>query len=211
MADGYRQAEGDRRTETAFMLGTIEEVDLAAGRVRVKLDEEGWISDALPWIELRAGRVRTWSAPVVGEQVAVLSPGGEPAAGVVLRGIASTSFALPSASADLVRVVYDDQARDDYDLAAHVRTIEVPAGGQVVVKVGNGVATVEDTRLSLKLGSAELLVEDGQITLNAAAVLLGPDGDRKKVARVGDHVQVSSGSSAGSWPIVEGSDAVKAS
>ena len=86
-----------------------------------------------------------------------------------------------------------------------------PAGGQVVVKVGNGVATVEDDGISLKLGSAELLVEDGQITLNAAAVLLGPEGDRKKVARVGDHVQVDTGSSAGSWPIVEGSDAVKAS
>ena len=47
------------------------------------------------------------------------------------------------------------------------------------------------------------------VTVNAPKIELGGAGG-KKIARVGDMVNVASGSSAGKWPIVEGSDVVSA-
>jgi phage baseplate assembly protein V len=203
-------AEAERRGTNHVMAGSIASVDLAAGRARVEFDEDGWTSDALPWIEVRAGALRTWSPPTVGEQVLVLSPSGEPAAGFILRGIFSTAFPAPSADANLTRLIWADAARDDYDHVAHERTIELPAAGRLVLKVGGSTLTIEDGTITLEVGDSTLTVEDGTITLDADQVLLGPPGDRKAVARVGDLVNVTSGSSTGTWPIMAGSDAVKA-
>lgn len=47
------------------------------------------------------------------------------------------------------------------------------------------------------------------VLVNAPKIELGGEGG-KKVARLGDKVNVGSGSSAGLWPIVEGSDVVSA-
>lgn len=49
----------------------------------------------------------------------------------------------------------------------------------------------------------------GKVVVNAPRIELGGEGG-KKVARVGDKVNVGAGSSAGLWPIVEGSDVVSA-
>lgn len=50
---------------------------------------------------------------------------------------------------------------------------------------------------------------DGTVLVNAPKIELGGEGG-KKVARIGDLVEVGTGSSAGLWPIVEGSDVVSA-
>ncbi|WP_108459193.1 baseplate assembly protein [Devosia naphthalenivorans] len=50
---------------------------------------------------------------------------------------------------------------------------------------------------------------NGHVVVNAPLVSLGGEGG-KPVARVGDMVRVDSGSSAGMWPIVEGSSVVSA-
>ena len=49
----------------------------------------------------------------------------------------------------------------------------------------------------------------GKVLVNAPKIELGGEGG-PKVARIGDKVNVGSGSSAGLWPIVEGSDVVSA-
>lgn len=49
----------------------------------------------------------------------------------------------------------------------------------------------------------------GRVIVNSPNVELGGEGG-PPVARIGDLVAVGAGSSAGSWPIVTGSDAVKA-
>ncbi|TRL35496.1 baseplate assembly protein [Rhizobium straminoryzae] len=50
---------------------------------------------------------------------------------------------------------------------------------------------------------------DSHVVVEAPSVSLGGEGG-KPVARIGDLVEVRSGSSAGRWPIVEGSSVVKA-
>jgi phage baseplate assembly protein V len=49
-----------------------------------------------------------------------------------------------------------------------------------------------------------------QVIVDSEDVILGGSAGGAKVARVGDRVNVGSGSSAGMWPIVEGADNVKA-
>jgi len=65
-------------------------------------------------------------------------------------------------------------------------------------------------------GDVRITIAEGQATVKAPVVLiespdvrLGGNGG-KKVARIGDNVSVGAGSSAGLWPIVEGSSAVTA-
>ena len=52
-------------------------------------------------------------------------------------------------------------------------------------------------------------VKSKALHVEAETVTLGGEGG-EKVARIGDRVQVGAGSSAGLWPIVEGSDVVSA-
>lgn len=65
------------------------------------------------------------------------------------------------------------------------------------------------TRVISKFGAAALLFDGNgdRAELSAGRVDLGAAGG-KRVARIGDRVQVLSGSSAGLWPIVEGSNSV---
>jgi phage baseplate assembly protein gpV len=63
-------------------------------------------------------------------------------------------------------------------------------------------------RVSIKDGVLHIKA-DNHVVVEAASVSLGGEGG-KKVARVGDKVNVGSGSSKGLWPIVEGSTKVTA-
>ncbi len=63
-------------------------------------------------------------------------------------------------------------------------------------------------RISIKGGVLHIHA-NSHVVVEAPSVALGGEGG-KKVARVGDKVHVQSGSSAGMWPIVEGSSVVTA-
>ena len=72
----------------------------------------------------------------------------------------------------------------------------------------------DDTPLHIKIGETVIAVSGDTATVTAATVIvnspnvhLGGEGG-KRVARIGDKVNVSSGSSSGLWPIVEGSSKV---
>ena len=94
-------------------IGIVSDVDLANGLCRVKMGnlETDWLN----WLTLRAGRVRFWSAPSVGEQVMVLSIGGELTTGFVLPAIFSDANSAPSQSADAMVITFPDGARFEYE------------------------------------------------------------------------------------------------
>ena len=83
-------------------------------------------------------------------------------------------------------------------------TTDTPApsarGDAAMLAFGGVTITVEGDRIQ---------VDAPAVLVNAASVDLGGEGGRP-VARVGDMVAVSSGSSAGNWPIVSGSGVVRA-
>ena len=81
----------------------------------------------------------------------------------------------------------DDNPRENKDAALHIKI------GETVIEASGGQAKV----------SSPIVI------VSSADVRLGGEGG-EKVARVGDRVKIDTGSSAGLWPIVEGSSSVTA-
>lgn len=102
---GDRRALGetDRRIARLIQFGTIAEVDPAQARIRVSLGGEA-VSGWVPWVAGRAGDVRVFSAPSVGEQVMLLSPSGNSGQGVALLGLYSGAGQPPASEAGVTRV-----------------------------------------------------------------------------------------------------------
>lgn len=70
------------------------------------------------------------------------------------------------------------------------------------------VAIYDDLGQKIELKRDQIKVTAPKVVVVSDDVHLGAEGGAK-VARIGDRVNVGSGSSAGLWPIVEGSDKVK--
>lgn len=110
-------------------LGTITAVDHPRARCRVVTGE--LMTDWLAWTTFSAGTTCTWQPPTVGEQVVLLCPGGDLAAGIVVRGLYSKAAKAPSdrPTAHLIR--YADGATLEYDHGPHTLSAQLPSGGIV--------------------------------------------------------------------------------
>jgi len=123
--------------------GTIATVDAAAARVVVSVG--GLTTKPIPWLAPRAGATRTWSPPSPGEQVLVLSPGGNLGAAVALAGIFYDTFAIPDgATTDNVLIAFGDGAVLLYDQAVHLLKGTLPAGGRVELTAPGGFRLIGD-------------------------------------------------------------------
>ena len=136
-------AEIFRRLENIIRHGTIAEVDHAAKRVRVQTGEllTGW----LPWKVDRAGTTRTWNPPTVGEQVTILSPGGDLAAGVAMTALYSDEHDSPSTSANKHKTEYPDGAVIEYDHESHTLNAILPSGSAATVKANTVTSDAPET------------------------------------------------------------------
>lgn len=126
-----------RLLRNLIRIGTVAEVDLDQALCRVATGDNttGWLN----WLTLRAGQSRSWWAPSEGEQVLILSLGGELDTAFVLPGIFSDDFPPPSASADGLYIVFPDGATLHYEpesgelLADGIKTAVINAGDSVTV------------------------------------------------------------------------------
>ena len=84
-----------RLLQNLIRLGTIAEVKGAKARVRLG---PTLTTEWLKWATRRAGSTRTWSAPTVGEQVIVFSPGGDLTRSIILPALYSQEFDAPETS-----------------------------------------------------------------------------------------------------------------
>ncbi|CAI1573501.1 Phage P2 baseplate assembly protein gpV [Serratia proteamaculans] len=105
-----------RLLRNLIRVGTVHAVDRERGLCRVNTG--GNLTDWLHWMTCRAGRARVWWAPSEGEQVLVLSLGGELDTAFVLSGIFSDNFPAPSASADALHITFPDGAVMEYEPAS---------------------------------------------------------------------------------------------
>lgn len=96
----------------------------------------GW----LPWIPARAGNDRDWDPPSDGEQVLILSPSGELAAGVVLPSLYRRAHPAPESDPGKHTRLYRDGARIEYDAGAHKLKAQLPAGGTAELVADGGVS-----------------------------------------------------------------------
>jgi phage baseplate assembly protein V len=132
----------NRRLESLLRLGTIAAVDHAQAVARVQ--SGGILSDWLPWLERRAGKTRDWNPPTAGEQCLLLSPSGEPGAGVILTGLFSDAHPAPSNAENITLRLFPDGAFLRHDHAASACTIDVPAAGKITLHIGGTTLTLTD-------------------------------------------------------------------
>ncbi len=135
----FRLVELERRLANVLRIGTVEQLDEAAARVRIRIGE--LLTDWLPWFTSRAGPDVDWWAPEVGEQVMVFSPSGELGQGVVQPAIYQTAHPAPAASKDKRRIQFQDGTVIEYDRAAHKLLADVK-GDVELIATGTLVANI---------------------------------------------------------------------
>jgi phage baseplate assembly protein V len=149
----------ERRQANAIRYGTVAEVDYAKARVKIK---SGNITTAwLPWAAGRAsGAKRRWDPPEVGEQVAVISPGGDMAQGLVLPGVYQDTAAAPSDSPDKDGVEYGDGTVIEYDRGSHT----------LLVDLGGASITAKRDMIKLTVAGVSLTVSDAGVAITGGTV-----------------------------------------
>jgi len=139
----YRLAELERKLANLIKVGQIVDADYPKARVKVDLDsrQTGW----LPWFTHRAGPNASWDAPERGEQVAVLSPDGNPANGLVLPALYQKKHPAPAQSEDITRTVYGDGLVVEHDRANKITRISaLDSEGTLVFQGKNIVNRIGD-------------------------------------------------------------------
>lgn len=177
-----------RLLQNLIRLGTVAEVrHTRPARVRVQTGD--LLTTWLPWVELRAGATTTWNPPTVGEQVVLLSPGGDLASAIVLTGVDQDAIPHPSGNSDETVTLYRDGAREAYNHATGAMTITginslyVEAAESVHFKTQQ---ITLDAPQSTSTGKHT--VED---LLSYLAGMAGKDGKGNSTAITGDITHVS--------------------
>ena len=130
IADAFRKiADLYRLVNNLIRIGTIVEVDHQKARARVKTggNTTGWQK----WVTLRAGTTTEWNPPTVGEQVVLLSPGGDLAQAVILVGLFTSN--APSQSPDEHKRVYPDGGMFIYDHNKKELLVDIPSKVNIIV------------------------------------------------------------------------------
>lgn len=166
-----------RRVANMIRTGRVAEVDHAGPRVRVQSGE--LLTEWLPWQTRRAGNTRTWDPPTVGEQVMILSPSGEPAAGIVIQALYCQDHPAPDASPNTHVIEFPDGARIAYDHASHALDFTAVA----TVRVVAAESVTLDTPYTRITGQLEV---DDLITYHSGMV--GEGGGGNAVTITGDFV-----------------------
>ncbi|QHP53779.1 phage baseplate assembly protein V [Pectobacterium carotovorum subsp. carotovorum] len=110
-----------RLLRNLIRVGVVTHVNTTDALCRVQTGDmtTGWLN----WLTRRAGRSRDWWAPSIGEQVLILSIGGELDTAFVLPGIYSDANPAPSASADALHISFPDGAVIEYEPATSALTV----------------------------------------------------------------------------------------
>ncbi|EFB3668632.1 phage baseplate assembly protein V [Escherichia coli] len=132
--------------------GVVTEVDRENWLCRVKTGdlETNWIN----WLTLRAGNARTWWKPSEGEQVVLLSLGGNLETAFALPAVYSNQFAPPSTSADACVTEHPDGGWFEYEPATgrwYVRGIKsmvIEAADNITMKTREFVLEADRTRIN---------------------------------------------------------------
>lgn len=139
--------------------GTVSDVDPANWLCRVKTGdlETNWIN----WLTCRAGNTRTWWQPSIGEQVVLLSLGGNLETAFALPAIYSDAFPPPDYSENGSTTVFNDGGWFQYE----------PDTGQLLIK------NIKSVRIEaadgIQLITDQLGVDASRTLINSQTVMNG--------------------------------------
>ncbi|UYY78412.1 phage baseplate assembly protein V [Sphingomonas sp. R1] len=166
-------------------LGTIDSLDLAQGTVRVRVGD--LLTGDIPFAAPRAGAVRIWSPPSVGEQVLLFCPEGDVEAGIILGALFSDAHPAPASDTSCL-IDFPDGTRLIYDGQRHKLTIAIGAGGSAEISAPGGLTLNTDVTLNGKLDAT------GKITSASDVVAAGKSLTGHK------HLQVQPGGGVSGAP-----------
>ncbi|WP_455852550.1 phage baseplate assembly protein V [Pantoea endophytica] len=139
--------------------GIVSEVDPDKWQCRVKTGdlETNWIN----WLTCRAGKTRTWWQPSIGEQVVLLSLGGNLETAFALPAIYSDAFPPPDYSENGSTTVFNDGGWFQYE----------PDTGQLLIK------NIKSVRIEaadgIQLITDQLGIDASQMLINSETVMNG--------------------------------------
>ena len=190
--DGYALSDLAKRLSNIIRIGTIFEINVQTAKARVKIGELE--TDFLPWANANSGSNNSWNPPEVDEQVIILSPSGDLSQAVILPSLYKNNAS--DSDQNIKSITYQDGSKISFNVSSG--TLDLDLKGDVAIKVvGN--ANIEGDNINIT-GSSNITL-DGNVNLGGS----GGQG----VARIGDKVEITGGSSAGQWPIISGSSKVK--
>jgi len=173
--------------------GTVSDVDTVNWLCRVKTGdlETNWIN----WLTCRAGKTRTWWQPSIGEQVVLLSLGGNLETAFALPAIYSDAFPPPDYSENGSTTVFNDGGWFQYE----------PDTGQLLIK------NIKSVRIEaadgIQLITDQLGVDASQMLINSETVINGAvtqgGGDMSSNGVIADkhkHDKVKSGGDTSGGP-----------
>lgn len=145
MKDGYNTSEHERIMAGMIRYGVITGLDLSdATAPRCKVSTGGLDSEWLPWLTLRAGKTKTWSAPDIGEQGLVISQSGDPSQGVVLVGLFSSGFPAPVTDPNKDHTVFPDGTTVEHDSGSNTYAVTVAGTGNWIVNCKHATVNADD-------------------------------------------------------------------
>lgn len=151
--------------------GIVSEVDPVNWICRVKTGnlETNWIN----WLTLRAGNTRTWWNPTVGEQVVLLSLGGNLETAFALPTIYSDTFPPPDYSEDGSTTVFKDGGWFQYEpetgqlLIKNIKSVLIEVSDKIELNIAQFVLNAELTKLNSPT------VTTGETAINGSTVMNG--------------------------------------
>ena len=190
--DGYALSDLAKRLSNIIRIGAIFEINHQTAKARVKIGELE--TDFLPWANSNSGSNNSWNPPEIDEQVIILSPSGDLSQAVILPSLYKNNAS--DSDQNIKSITYQDGSKISFNVSSG--TFDLDLKGDVAIKVvGN--ANIEGDNINIT-GSSNITL-DGNVNLGGS----GGQG----VARIGDKVEITGGSSAGQWPIISGSSKVK--
>jgi phage baseplate assembly protein V len=190
--DGYALSDLAKRLSNIIRIGTIFEINVQAAKARVKIGELE--TNFLPWANSNSGSNNSWNPPEIDEQVIILSPSGDLSQAVILPSLYKNNAS--DSDQNIKSITYQDGSKISFNVSSG--TLDLDLKGDITIKVvGN--ANIESDNINITASS--------NITLDGNVDLGGSGG--QPIARIGDKVEITGGSSAGQWPIISGSSKVK--
>lgn len=138
----WTEGDQDRRLHSIVRIGTVTEVDPSTGRARVSLGGEA-VTNWIPFTAVRAGGLNSWQPVTAGEQVVVISPGGDTAQGIIVGSLHSSATPAPSSD-----------------------------GGEFRFEIGGSTLSITSDAILLSSNGSTLQLDAGGIALNGARINL---------------------------------------
>jgi phage baseplate assembly protein V len=181
MNNSYVFSEIARRLNNIVRFGTVAEVDTNKARIRVKIGKitTTWI----PWLTT-AGSVKLWNPPAIGEQVFVVSQGGDLSVSVAIPSIFQSKFAAPGNDENVIQLELSNKTSIEFNKKNNEFSVKIEDSELVFdnetfkAKIGEVDAEIKDGSVKLIVGSSKLEITAEKISLHAAVI----DAPNLKVA-----------------------------